>query len=104
MRHHPSPVAPMNKFETYVAFSIKNGIVHLCLDSKRTKKQKATSLCREAMLGLSRVAVDRDDLGKIQNWIICTGCEARYNLMGYRAFYAPENPVAWTHPAQLPLF
>ncbi|MPQ69256.1 hypothetical protein [Pseudomonas sp. MWU12-2323] len=104
MKYHPTPVPPMNQLETYVAFSIQNGIVHLCLDSKRTQMQKTTSLCREALLGLSRVAVDRDDLGKIQNFIICKGCEARYNLMGYRAFYAPEHQEARTHPAQLPLF
>lgn len=104
MRHHTSHVTPMNKLETYVAFSIKNGIVHLCLDSKQTKMQKATSLCRDTILDLSRVAVGRDDLREIHNFIICTGCEARYNLMGYRAFYSPESPVACTHPAQLPLF
>jgi hypothetical protein len=94
----------MNKLDTYVAFSIQNGLLHLCLDSASRKSLEATSLCRDVTLGFNRAPVDKDDLGNIQNLIICKGCEVRYHLLGYRAFYAPEDLVSSAHPNQLLLF
>lgn len=89
---------------THIAFALKDGIVHLCLDSCDAADAKATSLCRDHSLEAPRAPVAQDDLSNIQNFIICKGCEARFNLLGYRAHYAPALAESTQHPAQLALF
>lgn len=104
LSHQPLGLLPMNSLNTQVAFALHSGIVHLCLDSKRARKKPAESLCREVILHSLRAPVDPDDLSNIQNFIICKGCEARFNLMGYRKFYARETAALKNNPNQLPLF
>ena len=94
----------MSKSQTYIALAIHQGIVHLCLDSLASKKVPVQSLCREVQLHTLRAQIDPGDLESIQNFIICKGCEARFNLMGYRGHYAPINTLSADHPDQLTLF
>jgi hypothetical protein len=91
-------------YDTHVAFALHSGVVHLCVDARRTRKAPVESLCRQVILNAPRAPVDPADLGNIQNFIICKGCEARFNLMGYRKFYAQEQITERQHPNQLPLF
>lgn len=94
----------MSKSQTYVAFALHHGIVHLCLDSHATKKVPVESLCREVQLFAPRVQIEPGDLESIHNFIICKGCETRFNLLGYRGHYAPNNKLRAAHPDQLSLF
>jgi len=94
----------MNSPSTYVAFALQGGIVHLCLDSKGSENAPATSLCRDHVLFSPRAAVALDDLTNIQNFIICKGCEVRFNLLGYRTHYAQVTAGPKAHLAQLALF
>lgn len=103
LSHQTLGLLPMNSL-TEVAFAVHSGIVHLCLDSKQTRRKPAESLCREVSLNTKRAPVDPDDLSNIQNFIICKGCEARFNLLGYRKFYARELSAPRNHPNQLSLF
>lgn len=94
----------MDNSINYVAFALHSGKVHLCLDSRRGRRAPATSLCREVVLSAPRAPVDPEDLGNIQNFIICKGCETRFNLLGYKHFYAQSAQPLKPHPAQLALF
>lgn len=94
---------PMNN-DTHVAFALHSGVVHLCLDNRRSRKAPVESLCREVIISAPRAPVDPADLGNIQNFIICKGCEARFNLMGYRQFYTQKPIAELMHSNQLLLF
>ena len=90
--------------DAHVAFALHCGVIHLCLDTRRSRKSPVESLCRQVSLSAPRAPVDPADLGNIQNFIICKGCEARFNLMGYRQFYTREPAAERCHPNQLLLF
>jgi hypothetical protein len=94
----------MTNPETYVAFALSSGVVHLCVDSRDIKGMPATSLCREVNLTTPRARVEVDDLGNLQTFNLCKGCVARYELLGYRKLYAPELPQKKVNPAQIALF
>lgn len=94
----------MSKSETYVALALHQGIVHLCVDSLGAEKTPVPSLCRDVQLLGQRAQIDLIDLVSIQNFIICKGCETRFNLLGYRGHYAPFNSVSADHSNQLQLF
>lgn len=88
----------------YIAFALHHGVIHLCLDSLDAQSLAARSLCREVQLLAPRAQVVPGDLGQIQNFIICKGCEARFNLMGYRGYYAPKPNPGCSNQDQLTLF
>lgn len=94
----------MGNPDIHVAFALQGGVVHLCLDSMMTKKAPAVSLCRDHVLSTPRAPVARHDLTNIQNFIICKGCESRFNLLGYRKHYAPKPQRKKQNPAQMALF
>ena len=94
----------MTNLETYVAFALSDGVVHLCVDSWAIRATPAVSLCRIDNLSPPRARVEVGDLGNLQTFNLCKGCVARYELLGYRKLYAPELPQTKIHPAQIALF
>ncbi|HDS1721565.1 hypothetical protein NPS53_08650 [Pseudomonas putida] len=94
----------MSKSTTYIAFALHDGAIHLCLDSLDTQKVPVLSFCREVQVAAPRAAVDRADVENLQNFIICKGCEARFNLMGYRGHYAQPATPGDDNSNQLALF
>ncbi len=99
-----SPANSLMNNDTHVAFALHRGVVHLCLDTRRSRKSPVQALCREVIISAPRAPVDPADLGNIQNFIICKGCEARFNLMGYRQFYTQKPNAERRHSNQLLLF
>lgn len=94
----------MSKSTTYIAFALHGGIIHLCLDSSETHKTPVRSFCREVQVAPPRARVDPDDLDNLQNFIICKGCESRFNLLGYRGHYTQLSAPSDVNPNQLALF
>lgn len=95
---------PMSEPSSYIAFALHLGAVHLCVDSLDAPNLPIQSICRVVQLHGPRFRVDPEDLENIQNFNICKGCEARFNLMGYRKIYAQLTVAGSVHPKQLALF
>lgn len=74
--------------ERHLAFACQSGQVHLCVLGADDSSDVVISVCRQQLDTKSVVAVDPSDLPFLQTFNICHGCSVRYNLLGYRAFYA----------------
>lgn len=94
----------MTDLYTYVALALHAGVVHLCVDSYATKKRPVLSMCREVNLTAPRGKVEVDDLSILGTFNVCRGCVARYELLGYKRMYAPEQHPTKGLPAQIALF